>query len=79
METTSFPEKIPAGFVSMFVMYIGTLWFSEIFLTSIPPSIRADSKEKLHPITNATRSSLQSELTSSVSATNFPLTFLQKK
>ena len=63
MLTTIFPPKIPALCVSIFVRYIGTLQFWLMFLTSIPFSIKSDSKLKLHPIIKLTKSSRQKSFT----------------
>jgi hypothetical protein len=55
IETTSFPENLPKGWLGIEVTYIGTFLFYFICLTSRPASIREASKVKLHPRRNETR------------------------
>jgi hypothetical protein len=53
------PRKGPAGTVSLFVMYMGTLRPCSIWRTGTPADSRASSKLKEHPSRKATKSSCE--------------------
>ena len=72
MDTTIGPENGPDGTVSILVMYIETLVPLSKCGRLIPLLIRADSKEKLHPSRNDTKSFLHIFLRSTISSVNIP-------
>ena len=72
IETTSGPEKRPAGVVAIEVRYIGTLLPCSIWRTGSPAASIASSKEKEQPITKVTRSSRQRPVMSWVSSASAP-------
>ncbi len=72
IETTSGPEKRPAGVQGTSVRYMGTFVPASMWRTGTPASSSASSKEKLHPIRNETKSSRHNPRTSVGSSTSSP-------
>ena len=72
IETTSGPEKRPAGVQSTLVRYIGTLTPCSTWRIGRPSASSARSNVNEQPIRNATRSSRQCSLASVGSSTSSP-------
>ena len=72
METTILPEKMPAGTVSIPVIYMGTFLPIVLWRISIPASTSSDSKLKEQPMRKPTRSSRQNFSTSVYSPVHTP-------
>ena len=77
IETTKFPWNTPAALQEIFVLYIGTVFFSSIWRILSPDWIIASSNEKEQPITNVTKSFRQYSVISRTSFSNTPSLYIR--